>query len=100
VPGVRRAAIAIRRQVLDADGAVGVALSTALPRRTFFTLSAWRDREALDAFVRSEPHASTIRRYRAAMRDARFVVWSVPVDEPPPSWATAKECLRETPATC
>ena len=48
-PGFLRGAMAIRKQVLGADGAVGVALNTALPRRTFFTLSAWRDRDALNA---------------------------------------------------
>ena len=98
-PGFLRAAMAIRRQVLGAEGAVGVALNTALPRRTFFTLSAWRDRDALNAFVRSEPHASTMRRYRAAMADARFVFWSTPADKLPPTWAEAQDRLRETGPT-
>jgi quinol monooxygenase YgiN len=94
VPGFLRAAMAIRRQVVHADGAVGVALNTALPR-TFFTLSAWRDRDALDAFVRSEPHVSTMRRYRPAMVDARFVFWSTTAEQLPPSWAEVKRRLRE-----
>src|SRR5579875_1236175 len=80
VPGFLRAAMAIRRQVLQAEGAVGVALSTALPR-TFFTRSAWRDRDALDGFVAGEPHISTMSRYRPAMRDARFVFWSAAAGE-------------------
>ena len=74
-----RTAMAIRQQVLLADGAVGVSLSTALPR-TFFTLSAWRDRDALNAFVRSQPHVSSMRRYRPAMTDARFVFWNTASD--------------------
>jgi heme-degrading monooxygenase HmoA len=94
-PGFLRAAMAIRKQVLGAEGAVGVALNTALPRRTFFTLSAWRDREALNAFVRSEPHASTMRRYRPVMKDARFVVWGTAADNLPPSWTEAQARLRE-----
>ena len=94
VPGFLRAAMAIRRQVLAADGAVGVALDTALPRRTFFTLSAWRDRDALNEFVGSEPHASTMRRYRPAMADARFVFWSVAADKLPPAWSEVRERLR------
>ncbi len=53
VPGFLRAALAIRRHALAADGFAGLALNTDLPRRTFFTLSAWRDRDALDAFIRS-----------------------------------------------
>jgi heme-degrading monooxygenase HmoA len=95
VPGFLRAAMAIRQQVLGTEGAVGVALNTALPRRTFFTLSAWRDRDALDAFVRSEPHASSMRRYRPAMADARFVFWNTSADKLPPSWAEAQQRLRE-----
>jgi Domain of unknown function (DUF3291) len=94
-PGFLRAAMAIRKQVLAADGAVGVALNTALPRRTFFTLSAWRDRDALNTFVRSEPHVSTMRRYRPAMKDARFVFWNTTADNLPPSWTDATERLCE-----
>lgn len=94
-PGFLRSAMAIRQQVLGSEGAVGVALNTALPRRTFFTLSAWRDREALNAFVRSEPHVSIMRRYRPAMADARFVFWSTAADKLPPSWSEAKQRLRE-----
>jgi heme-degrading monooxygenase HmoA len=94
-PGFLRAAMAIRRQVLGADGAVGVALNTALPRLTFFTLSAWRDREALNGFVRSEPHVSTMRRYRPVMADARFVFWNSAADTLPPSWSEAERRLRD-----
>lgn len=94
VPGFLRAAMAIRRQVLGADGAVGVGLNTALPR-TFFTLSAWRDRGALNAFVRSEPHVSTMRRYRTAMAGARFVAWSAIAAELPPTWSEVRRRLQE-----
>jgi hypothetical protein len=93
-PSFLRAAMAIRRQALGADGAVGVALNTALPRRTFFTLSAWRDDEALNGFVRSEPHVSIMRRYRPAMADARFVFWNTTPDKLPPSWSEAEQRLR------
>ena len=94
VPGFLRAAMAIRQQVLAAGGAVGVGLDTALSRRTFFTLSAWRDREALEAFVGGEPHAGSMRRYRPAMTDARFVFWKIAADRLPPEWSEAKERLR------
>ena len=96
VPRFLRSALAIRRQVLRADGALGVALNTALPR-TFFTLSAWRDGDALNAFVRSEPHLSSMRRYRPAMTDARFVFWSSPADSLPPPWSEAQQRLSELP---
>ncbi len=94
IPGFLRAAMAIRRQSLGADGCVGVALNTSLPRRTFFTLSAWRDREALDAFVGSEPHRSFMRRYHPAMADSTFVFWNVQPDQLPPSWPQVRERLK------
>ena len=97
VPGFLRSAMAIRQQVLHADGAVGVALNTALPR-TFFTLSAWRDRDALNTFVRSEPHVSSMRRYQPAMADARFVFWNAIADSLPPSWSEVQRRLREQPS--
>ena len=96
VPGFLRSAMTIRQQVLRADGAVGVSLNTALPR-TFFTLSAWCDRNAVDAFVRSEPHVGSMRRYRPAMADARFVFWTSQADGLPPSWPEAQRRLREHP---
>jgi heme-degrading monooxygenase HmoA len=98
VPGFLRAAMAIRQQVLHADGAVGVALNTALPR-TFFTLSAWRSRDALNAFVGADPHVSSMRRYRPAMADARFVFWNATADSLPPSWAEVERRLREQPSS-
>jgi heme-degrading monooxygenase HmoA len=85
--------MAIRRQSLSADGFIGLALNTSLPRRTFFTLSAWRDRDALSAFVRSEPHQSFMRRYHPAMADSAFVFWNLPADQLPPSWPQARERL-------
>jgi hypothetical protein len=94
VPGFLRAAMAIRRQILRADGANGVSLNTALPR-TFYTLSAWRDRGALEAVVRSEPHISSMRRYRGVMADARFVFWITAPDELPPRWTEAQHRLRQ-----
>jgi heme-degrading monooxygenase HmoA len=94
IPGFFRAAMAIRQQSLRADGFVGLALNTSLPRRTFFTLSAWRDREALDAFVRSEPHQSYMRRYHPAMADSTFVFWNAQRDQLPPSWPQIRERLK------
>jgi quinol monooxygenase YgiN len=94
IPGFLRAAMAIRRQAIAADGCVGLALNTDMPRRTFFTLSAWRDRDALDGFVRSEPHRTIMRRYHPAMADSDFVFWDVPAGQVPPSWPQARDRLK------
>jgi heme-degrading monooxygenase HmoA len=94
IPGFLRAAMAIRRQSLASDGVVGMSLDTDIRHRTFFTLSAWRDREALNSFVRSEPHRSLMRRYHPAMADAKFVFWDMQRDQLPPAWPDAQERLK------
>jgi heme-degrading monooxygenase HmoA len=82
-------AMRIHRQVRAADGALGVSLVAHPLRREFFTLSAWRNRAAVDALVRAEPHRSAMGRYHAVMADAVFRFWEVSPDALPPSWEEA-----------
>ena len=86
-------AMRIHRQVRAADGALGVSLVAHPLRREFFTLSAWRDRAAVDALVRAEPHRSAMGRYHAVMADAVFRFWEVPPGALPPSWDDAPSRL-------
>ena len=92
VPAFLLDALRIRRQVLAADGALGVALEARPFQRTFRTLSAWRDRAALDAFVRAEPHRRSMARHRPAMAASDFVFWTT--DELPVSWSDAVDRLH------
>jgi hypothetical protein len=62
-----RDAMRVRTLVRRSEGALGVSLVARPLRREFETLSAWRDRESLNAMVRAEPHRSVMGRYRAAM---------------------------------
>ena len=82
------------RQVRAAEGVLGVALVAHPLRREFFTLGAWRDRAAVDALVRAEPHRSAMGRYHAVMADAKFRFWEVPPEELPPIWDDAQSRLR------
>jgi heme-degrading monooxygenase HmoA len=91
-------AMRIHRQVRAADGALGVSLVAHPLQREFFTLSAWRDRAAVDALVRAEPHRSVMGRYRAVMADAAFRFWEVPPDALPPNWDDARRRLTTPPA--
>jgi hypothetical protein len=84
-------ALRIRRRALAADGALGMALEARPVRRTFRTLSAWRDRAALDAFVRTAPHRASMSRHREAMAASRFTFWTT--EELPVSWTDAVERL-------
>ncbi len=85
----------IHRQVRAADGALGVSLIARPLRREFFTLSAWRDRAALQALVRTQPHAGVMRRQRPATAESAFTFWEVPADRLPVSWSEARRRLDE-----
>jgi hypothetical protein len=54
VPGFIITAMRLRRDVLRADGALGVSLIAQPLRRTFWTLSAWTDSEAIEGFNRRQ----------------------------------------------
>src|SRR4051794_8503752 len=81
----------IYRQTLRADGALGVSLEAHPLRGRFRTLSSWRDRAAIDAFIRAEPHRSAMRRHHASMKRAKFVFWDAV--EPQLSWDEATRQL-------
>jgi heme-degrading monooxygenase HmoA len=55
--------------------------------REFATLSAWRDRDSLNAMVRTEPHRTVMGRYHAVMDDAKFVFYTP--ESYPPTWQEA-----------
>jgi hypothetical protein len=67
-------------------GIIGVTLSARPLRKEFWTLSQWTDQTALEAMVRSEPHASVMVRQRAVMAESVFCTWTAPADTPP-TWA-------------
>jgi hypothetical protein len=86
----------VHAQVRRSEGALGISLVAHPLRREFRTLSAWENRAALDAMVRSEPHLSMMKRYRGAMTDAAFTFWTVPAAALPPAWDEADERLSAT----
>jgi hypothetical protein len=85
----------IHRQVRAADGALGVSLIARPLRREFLTLSAWRDRAAIDALVRAQPHAGAMRRHRPVMAESTFTFWEVRADRLPVRWDDARRRLEE-----
>ncbi|MEJ8642934.1 DUF3291 domain-containing protein [Streptomyces sp. MS1.HAVA.3] len=82
-------------QIRKAPGAHGVALRARVFSRTFLTLSAWEDRDALYRFARSEPHRSSSRAASAYMRESAFTFWTVRAGELPLGWAEAERRLAE-----
>ncbi|MFJ4779793.1 DUF3291 domain-containing protein [Streptomyces sp. NPDC088762] len=82
-------------QIRKAPGAHGVALRARVFSRTFLTLSAWEDRDALYRFARSEPHRSSSRAASAYMKESGFTFWTVRASELPLTWAEAERRLAE-----
>lgn len=97
VPAFMVAAMRVRSQVRRADGAVGVSLVAQPLRRRFYTLSSWRDREALHAMTRAQPHLEVMSQFKASTRDAAFTFWDAPASTRP-TWPDAFDRLgREAP---
>ncbi len=82
-------------QIRKAPGAHGVALRARVLHRTFLTLSAWEDRDALYRFARSEPHRTSSRAASTYMKESAFTYWTVPAAELPLTWAEAERRLAE-----
>ncbi|RAG85873.1 DUF3291 domain-containing protein [Streptacidiphilus pinicola] len=89
VPRFFARSLAIWRQLRTAPGALGASLIARPLRRTFYTLSAWESREALNAFAAAEPHRSTMTGLRATMRESTFTFWDVPTEQLPITWPDA-----------
>ncbi|MEV5647472.1 DUF3291 domain-containing protein [Nocardia sp. NPDC052254] len=95
VPGFLATSIRLWRQARRSPGVVGVTLKADLTARTFWTLSAWSDADAITAYARTDPHASAIVRARAVIKESTFVFWSAPVGDLPIDWAQARHRIAE-----
>ncbi|MGR4853348.1 DUF3291 domain-containing protein [Streptomyces sp. LARHCF252] len=80
---------AVWRQVRRSPGAYGATLKAKPLTRTFWTLSAWESKAALDDFVRSGAHRPAARGLAPQMRDATFTTWQARSDDLPISWSDA-----------
>ena len=98
VVGFLRAALKIRTQVIHSEGAFGVSLIAQPVRKTFWTLSAWSDQAALDAFVGQLPHRDVMVKYRGRLETAEFQTWTVRGDALPKPRSNAKELWHDARA--
>jgi hypothetical protein len=91
VPSFLRATSRIRRQLAKADGLIGYSLDAKLLAKTFWTLSVWRDQQALDTFAGAEPHRGLTAAIRPHMNPTTFVTWISPGSDVPVKWETARQ---------
>ena len=82
-------------QLSDAPGLVGYSLDAHLFRKTFWTLSAWTGQDAMEAFVRADPHAEGMAAIRPHMAESTFVFWTVTAGELPVTWDEARRRIEK-----
>lgn len=94
-PGFLLHTLRITAQLRRSPGLLGYALRAEPLAGRFWTLSAWRDEESLDAFVRTPPHARTMTALAARMGATRFIRWTLAGAQLPPGWDDALRRWRE-----
>jgi len=74
---------------------MGMSLIAHPLKRTFWTLSAWRDEDAIARFVACDVHSAAMTKYGARMSESHFHTWHQTVPELlPPDWGAAQNRLR------
>jgi quinol monooxygenase YgiN len=94
-----QAAVAVLEQAKGSEGCVGTDV-LAEAHDTWWTVSAWRDRTTMRAFVGVEPHLTTMAHLDEWCDEATFVDWEQPGEEIP-DWPTcyARLIAEGKPAT-
>src|SRR5262245_55123893 len=102
IVGFVRAAVAVRKQVRHSPGALGVSLIAQPRHKTFWTLSAWVDQAAVNAFVGKPPHQAIMTHYRPDLESSSFATFTIRPDQLPARnsnaqelWNLARQKLRE-----
>jgi hypothetical protein len=95
VPRFLRWAMQIRKQLATTDGCAGYSLDARLLRKTFYTPSAWQDRDAMNRFVHSGRPAAMPADMAGRLGQSTFVESSTRPDGLPLDWAAAKQRLTD-----
>lgn len=88
IPQVVRATQTLWDALPSTDGLFGYTLRASISQCTLSTLTAWRDRDSLNAFVRGAPHLAVMGRTRQWTADSHFASWTASGLELPPDWST------------
>jgi quinol monooxygenase YgiN len=93
VPRFLRWTQRIRKQLATVEGCAGYSLDARLLRKTFYTLSAWSSRDAMNRFVHSGEHARMLEAMAGRLGEATFVESTASAAELPLDWRAAKQRL-------
>ncbi|MFD7261522.1 DUF3291 domain-containing protein [Streptomyces sp. NPDC059874] len=98
VPRFFLLSLVVWKQLRSTPGVIGASLKAEPLKKTFWTLSAWSDQEALDTFSRSDPHARIVTRLRKVMDRSVFVFHPADRDSLPAGWDDAVARLSDKEA--
>jgi hypothetical protein len=93
LPGVMNSTQRLWQSLPTTAGLVGYAFDVSPLQGSLSTLTAWRDRSSLIAFVRGPLHASLVARTAPRMKSSLFADWMSAGADLPPAWPTAHERL-------
>src|SRR5216684_770312 len=79
----------VMKQLSSAQGLVGYSLLARPLSKRFWTLSAWKNEEALWAFVQLPPHVGIMAALASHMDKTKFVHWTVKGSQLPLKWDEA-----------
>jgi hypothetical protein len=79
----------VMRQLASADGLAGYSFLARPLSKQFWTLSAWKNEDALRKFVEHPPHARIMTAMAPHMGPTKFVRWRVKGSELPLDWQDA-----------
>lgn len=90
----------VHRQLARSPGLVGYSLDARLVGKTFWTVSAWKNRPDLGGFERSSPHRAAKDAIRPAMMRSTFAMWTGRADTLPIPWQEVRRRVEaaESPA--
>jgi quinol monooxygenase YgiN len=97
LPRFLRMAFAVARQLEHSEGLIGYSLLAQPTKKTFWTLSAWTNQQALRAFVRTMPHMKIMKALQPYMEPTRFTTWQALGSMLPVPWTDAMDHLRTAP---
>jgi hypothetical protein len=96
IPVFLRRTMEVRRQLATTPGLIGYSLDADLFHKTFWTLSAWSNREALDRFAGTNPHGDVVTATKPVMEPSKFAFWTCPPSDVPVSWHEARARLQDS----
>lgn len=95
VPRFLRWSLRIRKQLVADPGCAGFTLDARLLSKTFLTLSAWQDQDAMMRFVRSGQHALMLQDMKGRLGPPQFVESAATRAGLPLKWAEAEARLAD-----